>query len=262
MLFDSHAHVNFKAFDDNWQDVISDCQKNNIWMTNVGSQYETSLKAVSIAGQYETGVYASVGIHPVHANKVAFEKQRFDSMIRSSDKVVAIGECGIDFFHNQDHFDIQKEQFIQQIQLANEHNLALIIHGRNDKENKHSSYGEILNIVKAQKPNRAVVHCFGGTLEEAKQFLELGIYIGFTGIVTFKNAQELQEIAKNIPLENMLIETDCPYLTPEPFRGKENKPQHVEYVAQKIAQLKEMEYNKVAKNTFQNAEQFYATTKR
>jgi len=260
MLFDTHAHVNFKAFHENWKAVLDNCQKNSIWLTNVGSQYETSKKAVELAEKYEKGVYATIGIHPVHAHTVDFDAKKFTTLIRSNKgKVVGVGETGIDFWHNTDHFDIQKEVFIKHIELAVEYDQALVIHGRNDKEGKISCYDEITKILRRfQKLPRAVVHCFGGNSEEAKKFLDLGLFIGFTGIITFKNAQYLQNIAQNIvPIDQLLIETDSPYLSPHPFRGKENKPQNVEFVCKKIAELKEKDYNEVELLTFQNALKLY-----
>lgn len=263
MLFDSHAHLNFEAFKDDWKEVIHDCKKNNVWLVNIGSQYPTSARGVEIVGEYERGVYAAVGVHPTHTHEAEhiFDYKKYSALVASSKKIVAVGETGIDFFHSAEHFEIQKKAFLEHIRLAKEFGLTLVIHGRNSKDEKINCYDEIFKIVKKERVKRAVVHCFIGTGEDAKKFLEMGYFVGITGIVTFKNAKELQEIAKAvIPLEQLLIETDCPYLAPEPFRGKRNQPQYVEYVARKIAELKGVSYELVSEITFQNAKKLYGTS--
>lgn len=260
MLFDSHAHVNFEKFHDDWKAVLDDCQKQSIYVVNIGSQLETSSRGVDLAEKYEKGVYSAIGLHPTHTHEKEhiFDYKKYSELIRSSKKVVAVGETGIDFYHSTEHFEIQKEVFLQHIRLAKEFDLALVIHGRNSQDGKIHCYEEIFKIVKKEKVKRAVVHCFIGNREEAKLFLDLGYYIGITGIVTFKNAPALHEIAKDIiPLKQLLVETDCPYLAPEPYRGKRNQPQYVEYVARKIAELKGKEYEDVAKITFDNAKNFF-----
>lgn len=260
MLFDSHAHLNFQAFQDDWREVIDDCQNKNIWMVNIGSQYETSKKAVEIAEKYENGVYAAIGIHPTHTHESehVFDYQKYADLVKSSKKIVAVGETGIDFYHSTKYFEIQKDAFLKHIRLAQEYDVALVIHGRNSKDGTMNCYKEILEIVKKEKVARAVVHCFLGSSEDARVFLDLGFYIGVTGIVTFSSAKDLQKTVKEvIPLEQLFIETDCPYLAPEPFRGKRNQPQYVEYVARKVAELKNEEYEKVAQITFENAKKLF-----
>ena len=260
MLFDSHAHLNFEAFKDNWKEVLDDCQKNNVWVTNIGSQYPTSKRAVEIAEQFEKGVYAAIGVHPIHAHgkENFFDYKKYSDLARSPKRVVAVGETGLDFFHSAEYFETQKKAFIDQIHLAKEFDLPLVIHGRNSKDGKINCYEEIYKIAKLEKVSRAVVHCFGGTPEEAKEFMDLGFYIGITGIVTFKNAKDLQAMARDIiPLEKIKIETDSPYLAPDPYRGKQNKPQYVEFVARKIAELKGKSYEEVGETSTKNAMNFY-----
>lgn len=260
MLFDSHTHLNFEAFKDDWKEVIGDCLKKNIWMVNIGSQHSTSRKAVEIAENYSSGVYAAVGVHPTHAHEPehVFDYKKYSELARGSKKIVAVGETGIDFFHSAEHFEIQKRAFLGHIRLAKEFGLALVIHGRNSKDGAINCYEEILKIVKKEKVEHAVVHCFIGTGEDAKKFLDMGLYIGITGIVTFKNAPALHKVVRDIiPLEQLLIETDCPYLAPEPFRGKRNEPQYVEYVAKKIAELKKKSYQELMEVTFKNAKSFF-----
>ncbi|KKQ57412.1 MAG: Mg-dependent DNase [Parcubacteria group bacterium GW2011_GWA2_38_13] len=279
MLFDSHAHINFESFENIWKEVLDDCQKNDIWVVNIGSQFPTSKRAVEIAEEYEKGVYASIGVHPIHSHEQenAFDYKKFVDLITvgaglvpaqdsgdhkgrpyNTNKIVAIGETGLDFFHSAKYFEIQKKTFIEQINLAKEFDLSLIIHGRNSKDGAINCYQEIYKIIKKEKVKNAVVHCFGGNADEAKQFMGLGLYIGVTGIVTFKNAKELQSMVRDvIPLEKILIETDSPYLAPDPHRGEQNKPQYVEYVARKIAELKNISYEKACEVLCANARKFY-----
>ena len=260
MLFDSHAHLNFEAFQADWKIIADDCQKNQVWFINIGSQYPTSQRGIQIAEAYADGVWAAVGLHPTHAHEPehAFDYKKYAGLIKQSKKVVAVGETGIDFYHRAEHFAVQKKTFLEHIRLAKEFDLALVIHGRNSKDGKINCYDEIYNLVKNESIARAVVHCFIGTAEDAKKFLALGFFIGFTGIVTFKNAPELQAIAREtVPLEQMLIETDSPYLAPDPFRGQRNQPQYVEYVAGKIAQLKGISYVSVEQSTFENARRLF-----
>ncbi|MDD5109797.1 MAG: TatD family hydrolase [Patescibacteria group bacterium] len=259
-LFDTHAHLNFEAFQADWQNVAEDCRRRGVWVVSVGSQFPTSRQAVDVAEHTGDGFFAAVGVHPIHAHEAAhaFDYKKYSDLIRSSKIIVGIGETGLDFFHDEKTYAVQREAFVQQIHLAKEFDLPLIIHGRNRVDSTASCYQEIFNIVQSERVTRAVVHCFGGNREEAKAFLELGFFIGITGIVTFRNARTLQAmVSADIPLERLLIETDAPYLAPDPHRGQRNQPQYVEYVARKIAELKELSYEEVAVATTANARRFY-----
>ena len=258
MLIDSHAHLNFGEFKDSWQTVAKGCLEHDTWVINVGAQYQTSQQAIKIAESFSQGIYAAVGLHPIHVfgsdfKPEEFSVEQYQRLIDSSKKVVAIGETGIDFFHSDHNFEKQKEVFSQQIKLAQENNLALIVHSRNSRDGSKNAYQAILEILKQTRASRGVIHCFGGTKDEAQSFIKLGFFVGFTGIVTFKNAKELQAVAARLPLEKILIETDSPYLAPEPFRSKSNQPQYVKYVAEKIAALKNISYQTVTDTTSQNA---------
>lgn len=262
MLFDSHCHLNFDAFAGEWRAVIADCQAQDVWLMNVGAQLETSQQAVAITSEYQRGVYASVGLHPIHVEGGAFHPEPFDSdqyrtLIASSPLVAAIGETGIDFFHDAGNFTKQRAVFIEHINLAKELGKALIVHSRNSRDGSRNAYQEILTILKKEQPPRGVIHCFGGTRPEAEAFLALGFYVGFTGIVTFKNARPLAGVVAALPLERIVIETDAPYLAPEPHRGEENTPQYVRFVAQKIADIKGLSFDPVANQTSQNAINLY-----
>lgn len=276
MLVDSHAHLNFKAYKDDLSEVIGRCRKESMKVINVGAAYETSLKALEIAEKYKD-MYVSLGLHPIHVYDEKFEEAKFQSLV--NDKVVAFGETGFDFFHMEESLEKgaksideiknkQEEVFRQHIKLAKENNRPLIIHGRNgtsagsaqntsagsaQNASKNSAYKEIYRVLRDEGVNKGVIHCYGGNMEEAAQFIDLGFHIGFTGIVTFKNAPDLQDIAKLIPLDKMLIETDSPYLAPMPYRGKQNEPSYVKYVAMKIAELRGLSVEEVIDLTGNNA---------
>lgn len=249
MLIDSHAHLNFAAYKDDLSEVIGRCRQANMKVINVGAMYDSSRKAVNLA-LAEANFYASIALHPIHVYDEEFKPEDYQDLITSSNgQVVTIGETGFDYFHlwqciekgAKDIEEVKKKQekvFRAHIKLAKENNLPLIIHGRNGKEDK-TAYGDIYQVLKDEKVNRGVIHCYGGNLAEAKKFVELGFHLGFTGIVTFeKKAEELQAIAKWVPEDKMLIETDAPYLSPVPHRGKRNEPTYVEYVAKQIANLR------------------------
>ncbi|MDD2807556.1 MAG: TatD family hydrolase [Patescibacteria group bacterium] len=262
MLIDSHAHVNFTEFNEDGPDVLADCQKNNIWVINVGSQYQTSKKAIEISEQFEVGVYAAVALHPIHVLGSEFHPEEFIAadyaeLVKSSKKVVAIGETGIDFFHTDSNFNRQKEVFINHINLAKEFALPLIVHGRDSRDGTKSAYQEILKILAKQNFKNGVIHCFGGLITEAEDFLDLGFYVGFTGIITFDKTDKLAEVIKRLPLEAILVETDSPYLAPVPNRGRRNQPQYVKYVAAKIAEIKQLPYNMVETKTVENTKKLF-----
>jgi TatD DNase family protein len=253
MLFDSHAHLNFKAFKDDYRQVIKRCQENNVWMINVGSQYETSKKAIEIAEKYDKGVYAAVGLHPIHVEDENFDYEKYSDLAKNP-KVVAIGETGLDYYRDKNNPSTsfrasQKEIFLKHLELARELNKPVIIHCRE----AHRDLTEILKIEtqKLKANSRGVIHCFTGNQKQAEKYLELGFYLGFTGIITYSS--DYDEIIKNLPLDKILIETDSPYLTPIPFRDQRNEPSYVKYVAEKIATLKNLPLEKIAEQTTNNA---------
>ena len=288
MLIDSHAHINFKEYEGELEDVIQRSFDNKTWIINVGSNYETSQKAVEIAEKFGLGIWAVIGCHPIHlvkdiTEKASFKgeehsfftpKEKFDyqkylELAKSSDKVVGIGETGFDLFRMADAKysikeikKIQTDVFKQFIKMAKELDLPLVLHCRGEEDDPYGVYDLMLDVLKSESRNlkaeiRGVIHCFGGNLTQAKKFIDLGFYIGFTGIVTFKNAKELQEIAKEIPLDKILVETDAPFLAPDPYRGVKNEPTFVRYVAQKIADLKELTFEEVEKQTFKNTNKLF-----
>jgi TatD DNase family protein len=274
MLIDSHAHINFKEYEDEVGDVIKRSLVSNIQIITVGSNYESSQKAVEIANQHD-GIWVVIGCHPDDFCKSkSIEQEAYKNLAKSSKKVVGIGEVGLDFYRlpkNEEVAnkvkDLQIEYFKKFIKLSQELDLPLVLHCRGQEKDPYSAYDLMLDILNAEcrlpaevltkagdlkSEIQGVIHCFGGTLQQAKKFIDLGFYVGFTGIVTFKNAKEIQQIAKEIPLNKILIETDAPFLAPEPYRGQKNEPSYVKYVAQKIADLKELTFEEVEKATFEN----------
>jgi TatD DNase family protein len=263
MIIDSHAHLTFKEYSEDLEDVIARSLSSDTQIINASSNYETSVMAVDLAKKYD-GMWAVVGCHPDDLSlSKSIEQEDFKKLANSSPKVVGVGEVGLDFYRlpadkNEAEKIKQKqiEAFKQFIGLAQELNLPLVLHSRGEPNDPYGAYDLMLEILgKWQMANgklKGVIHCYGGNLGQAKKFLDLGFYIGFTGIVTFKNAKELQAIVKEIPLDKILIETDAPFLAPEPFRGQRNEPAYVKYVAQKIADLKEISFEEVTKATYEN----------
>lgn len=269
MLIDTHAHVNFNAFKEDGDKVIRRSLDSETWMINVGSQASTSARAVKIAEKYEKGVYAAVGLHPIHLwesyhdfSELSFKTRaeefdyNFYKNLTVSEKVVAIGEIGLDYYHlPKDRADElkkkQKEVLIKQIELAQELDLPVIFHCRD-------AYDDLLEIIrKLSKIPYGVLHCFADTLETAEKFLEFDFMVSFTGIITYPKAESVREVAKKIPLEKIMVETDCPYLAPQPVRGKRNEPVFVKHVAEEIARVRGVSFDEVAKATTENAVKFF-----
>jgi len=273
MLIDTHAHLNFNAYRADLHKVIQRSLQSFVWLINVGSQYETSKKAVKIAEQYEKGVYASIGLHPIHLDtglvkikndneetliktrEESFNSQKYKELNRSK-KVVAVGEIGLDYWYKpktkrkQEEFkNRQKEALIKQLELAKELNLPVIFHCR-------MAHDDLLKTLKLQVPNfkfRGVIHCFTGNWQQAERYLAMGLYLGFNGII-FK--LDLAEIIKKTPLEKILIETDCPYLTPPLMEGR-NEPLYLKYVAERIAEIKKKSYKEIAEITTRSAKKLF-----
>ncbi len=272
---DVHTHTQFTAFKDDRGEVIKRALDNNVWLINVGSQKDTSKKAVEITKQYSEGVYATVGLHPIHIYKgelyndpqeietvkeLISQEEEFDydyyRNLALNSKVVAIGECGLDFYritNNESRIkNLQEEIFIKHIKLAKELKKPLMIHCR-PSQGSSNAYDDLYQILKIKTSDisSTIIHFFAGSLELAKKFLDLGCYFTFGGVITF--GDNYDEVVKCLPLERVLIETDAPYVAPVPFRGKRNEPLYVKYVAQKLAQIKNLDLNKVAEITTKNA---------
>ncbi|WP_078593266.1 TatD family hydrolase [Evansella clarkii] len=252
MLFDTHVHLNADQFEEDIEQVIERANEAGVSkMTVVGFDEKTINKAMELTEKYDF-IYAAVGWHPVDAIDLNQEYLNWIRDLASHPKVVAIGETGLDYHWDKSPKEAQKDAFRKQIQLAKEVKLPLIIHNRNADE-------DVVKILKEEKAEETggIMHCFGGSIEIARACMDMNFYISFGGPVTFKNAKETKETAKEIPLERMLIETDAPYLAPHPYRGKRNEPAYVKLVAEEIARLKELDYEEVAHQTTKNAEKLF-----
>ena len=258
-LIDTHAHLNFSAYKDDADKVIRRSLDNDVWLINAGSQYSTSKRAVEIVERYEKGVYAAVGLHPIYASEQSEGLRREHGSLRIQDgfqykkykelaeskKVVAIGEIGLDYKSEYVAFkQEQKEVFLEQLDLARELDLPIIFHCR-------MAHQDLLKIIDSGL--KGVIHCFTGTWAEAQKYIDMGFSLGFNGIIFRLN---LDEIIKKTPLERILIETDCPFLTPSPKEGR-NEPLYVKYVAEKIAKIKGLSYKEISRITTENARKLF-----
>lgn len=250
-LFDSHAHLDDDKFNADLKETAEKIAASDVsLLVDVGSNIKTSEKAIKIAEQYPF-VYAAVGIHPCDAFETD-EEQNMQHLreLAVHEKVVAIGETGLDYYWDDVDRETQKRGYIRQIALANELKLPLIVHNRD-------AHADTLSILKEYKPESAIIHCFSGSAEMAKELSKMGYYISFSGSVTFKNARQLPEAVKAVPLNRLLVETDSPYLAPEPKRGTRNDPANVLYTVAKIADILNLPLEEVARITFENAKRVY-----
>jgi TatD DNase family protein len=253
-MIDTHIHLNFEDYIDDLETVILDAEKAGVThMIVVGIDEGSSRLAIELSKQYPS-LYASVGVHPSESENM-FEMQptstHFIETMLKEIKVVAIGECGIDLYHEDHNLSYQQDVFKSQIELAKTYQKPLIIHSR-------SGVRECIDMLKLYKGQvTGVFHCFNGTQEEANEILELGFYIGVDGPITFKNAKDAKDIAMYVPIERLLIETDGPYLSPEPYRGRRNQPVNLKYILKTLAQLKNMSEADVDQITTENAKKLF-----
>ena len=252
MLFDTHAHMDDAAFDEDRSALLASLPGEGIsLLMNPGCSLASSRNALALARQYDY-IFAAVGSHPDVADEVddAVLEQYRRMVLENPDKIKAIGEIGLDYHYEDIPRQIQKKAFIAQLELAKELDLPVIVHERDAHEDG-------LNIVKAFPEVTGVFHCFSGSAELARQLVDLGWYIGFTGVLTFKNARRAIEAAQAIPLDRIVIETDCPYMSPEPFRGRRNYPGRVCYMAEKLAQIRGITPAEAAEITLENGKNLY-----
>ena len=251
MLFDTHAHMDDRSFDGDREELLAALPGKGIsLLMNPGCSYESSLNAVALAEGYDY-IYAAVGSHPDVADEVdeaLIEKYR--NLCSQHPRVKAIGEIGLDYHYEDIPRDIQKRAFRLQMELARELQLPVIVHEREAHEDG-------LKIVDEFPTVKGVFHCYSGSLEMAKELIKRGWYIGFTGVLTFKNARKAIEVAANIPLDRIVIETDCPYMAPVPYRGKRNDPGLVCYMAEKLAELRGLTPEEAARITLENGKRLY-----
>jgi TatD DNase family protein len=289
---DIHAHTNFIAFEADRDAVISRALEDSTWVINIGTQYDTSKKAVEMTNEYNEGVYACIGLHPIHTGASyhdtdelgddsktftsrgeIFDKEKYRELVKLG-KVVGIGECGLDYYHmNEDSIEKQKVAFIAQIELANELGLPLMLHVRNQPapgglaghptDKIRNAYFDVYELVKKYSTLgdiKGVSHFFAGSVEDMKRFIEIGICISFAGPITYKPKPEIcdyEAVIKATPLEMIMADTDSPYVAPVPHRGSRNEPVYVKDIVAKIAQIKGLNEESVASQVVQNAKKLF-----
>ena len=289
---DIHAHTNFTAFDLDRDEVISRALENDTWMINIGTQYDTSKKAVEMTNEYKEGLYATIGLHPIHTDASyhdeselgvegkeftsrgeIFDKEKYKELAKLG-KVVGIGECGLDYYHmSENSIEKQRIAFIAQIELANELGLPLMLHVRNSSplsptdsspsQGSRNAYFDVYELIKRYSTPgkiRGVSHFFAGNVEDMKRFIEIGIYISFAGPITYKPRPEIcdyESVIKETPLDMIMADTDSPYVAPVPYRGTRNEPAYVKEIVAKIAQIKGLSVEEVASQIVLNVKHLF-----
>ena len=251
MLFDTHAHINDPVFDEDRDAVLRSLKEKGVGLVmNPGCSLENSLQAIDLANTYDF-MYAAVGTHPDTADEVDDAViDRYRTLCLENPKVKAIGEIGLDYYYETIPRDIQQRAFRLQMDLARELKLPVIVHERN-------AHDDGMRIVKEYPDVTGVFHCYSGSAEMARQLVDMGWFIGFTGVLTFKNARKAVETAERIPLERIVLETDCPFMAPEPFRGKRNDPGYLYRMAQRLAEIRGISVEEVTAITTENAKRLY-----
>ncbi len=251
MLFDTHAHMDDPAFDADRDALISSFPEHGVALAmNVGCSLASSRNAVALAEKYPH-IYAAVGTHPDAAAEVdEAVLEEYRKLCKLHPKVKAIGEIGLDYYYEDIPRDIQKKAFALQLELARELDLPVVVHERDAHEDGMALIRQFLQV-------KGVFHCYSGSAEMARQLVEMGWYIGFTGVLTFKNARKAVETAATIPLERILLETDCPYMSPEPFRGRRNDPTKIYRMAEALAQIRGISVEQAQQATWENGKRLY-----
>jgi len=257
MIFDTHAHYDDEAFDKDREELLRGMPQGGVGcIVNVGASMESCQKTLALAAEYPF-IYAAIGVHPSETENLTEEDMQWLKMKAADSRVVAIGEIGLDYHWETPAKEVQKKWFERQLALAEEVGLPVIVHSRDAAR-------DTLDILKGwQKGKRkGVIHCFAYTKEMAREYLDMDYYFGIGGVLTFKNARRLLEAAGYIPLERILLETDCPYLSPEPCRGKRNQSGNIDFVAEKLAEIKKLTKEEVLAQTWKNALDFYGLSGR
>lgn len=251
-FIDSHAHLDDERFDNDRDELINSLHEDGIEaVLNPGADLNTSRAAVALADKYPF-IYAAVGCHPHDSKLMNDDTMNIFRELAKNTKVIGIGEIGLDYYYDNSQRETQKIWFREQIRLAKELDLPYIVHDRDAHE-------DVFRIMKEEhySGTRGILHCYSSSVEMAKEFVKLGFYISLGGPVTFKNAKTPKLVAREVPFESLLIETDCPYLTPEPYRGKRNEPKYVKYVAEEIAAIREVSVEAVAEQTKENFKRLF-----
>ena len=251
MIFDSHAHYDDEAFNEDREAILNSLPENGISpIVNVSAQLSGVTATVELTEKYPF-IYGSVGVHPDHVGELSEEKIQWMKELAGREKIVAVGEIGLDHYWDTESDEVQRKWFIRQLELAGEVKKPVIIHSR-------EAAADTMYIMKNYAQGLGgVIHCYSYSREMAEEYVKMGFYIGIGGVVTFKNAKKLKDVAAAIPIEKIVLETDCPYMAPEPYRGKRNQSSYIQYVAEKIAELKEMSPEEVIAVTEKNARDLY-----
>lgn len=251
MIFDTHAHYDDTQFEGDREELLSSMLENGVGtIVDIGSDISSWDKILDLIRRYPF-VYGAIGVHPDEVGQL--DEEKFERMreLLKEEKILAVGEIGLDYYWDKENRELQKMWFIRQLKLAKEMELPVVIHSR-------EAAADTLEIMKAYaRGMQGVIHCFSYSLEMAREYTDMGFYLGIGGVVTFKNAKKLREIVKEIPLEFLVLETDSPYLSPVPYRGKRNSSDNLVYVAREIADIKGISYEEVTEQTEKNARQLY-----
>ena len=253
MIFDSHAHYDDAQFDEDRMDVLSHLKDAGVAkVVNISNGWDDLLKTLELIKQVPF-LYGTVGIHPCKVSELNDARMEQMRDFCSGDKIVAVGEIGLDYYWMSDPKEVQKEWFIRQLRLAKEVNLPVVIHSRDASQ-------DTFDIMKAEHAGTTggVIHCYSGSVEMAREYVKMGYFLGIGGVVTFKNSKTLKKVAAEIPLEHIVIETDCPYLAPTPYRGKRNSSAYLPMVVEEIARLRGISPEEVERVTYENAMRLYS----
>ena len=250
-IFDTHAHYDDDAFNEDREQLLAALPGQGIArVVDVGASLASCRKVLELMEQYDY-IYGAIGVHPSETAELTEESYSWLKEQCRKKKCLAVGEIGLDYYWDHESHDLQKEWFIRQLELARKHNLPVLIHSR-------EAAADTMEIMKGHAQGlNGVIHCYSYSKEMAKEYVKMGFYIGIGGVVTFKNAKKVKETVAEIPLTSIVLETDCPYLAPEPFRGKRNQSAYIQYVAEKIAEIKEISYEEVVAQTEKNARAMY-----
>lgn len=251
MIFDTHAHYDDAQFDEDREELLNSMQEQGVGViVNVSATYDSCESVVDMVQKYPF-MYAAVGIHPDEVGSLTEERFARMEELFQRDKVVAVGEIGLDYYWDNESHDIQKKWFVRQLDLARRLSLPVLIHSR-------EAAADTMEVMKEQaKGLKGIIHCYSYSREMAREYVKMGFHIGVGGVVTFKNARKLKETVEEIPLTSIVLETDCPYLAPVPYRGKRNQSGYIRYVAEVIAEIKGVSFDEVVAQTRENAREVY-----
>lgn len=251
MIFETHAHYEDARYDEDREELLARLNQTVDYVVNVGSSMETSIQCMELAKQYDY-IYAAVGVHPDNVEELNEEQLRRLADWCDQDRVVALGEIGLDYYYEDPVREIQQRWFIEQLEIAYEKNMPIIVHSRDAGE-------DTMRILKEHHGDQltGIIHCFGYSKEMAREFVKMGFDIGVGGVVTFKNARKLVEVVEDISLDHIVLETDCPYMAPTPHRGERNSSEYIPHIAERIAEIKGVDVAEVYEKTMANAKRIY-----